>query len=68
MSLFEGINLNGKRGEDESYQDYKNRQKTNTILLKIFRTQGSPTCWQIFPDGFKASLKETENKINDATV
>lgn len=62
-SLFEGINLNGKREEDESYEDYKHRQKINKTLLKMYKAYGNEKCWEMYPNGFKSALDQAEEEF-----
>ena len=41
VSIFEGVNLNNKREDSETYEDYKSRLKLNKtfqILIIILRT------------------------------
>tara|TARA_R110000796_G_scaffold25368_1_gene71573 strand:- start:98 stop:565 length:468 start_codon:yes stop_codon:yes gene_type:complete len=62
VSMFEGLNMNNARGEDEDFQDYKARQKTNKNLEKIYRKLGSEECKKQFPMGFKyAIIQDIEN-------
>ena len=62
VSMFEGLNMNNARGEDEDFQDYKARQKINKNLEKIYKKLGSEECKKQFPMGFKyAIIQDIEN-------
>ena len=62
VSMFEGLNMNNARGEDEDFQDYKARQKMNKNLEKIYKKLGSEECKKQFPMGFKyAIIQDIEN-------
>ena len=39
-SAFNDINLSNARCENESYEDYKKRLKTNKSILKVYNTVG----------------------------
>ena len=71
VSMFEGLNMNNARGEDEDFQDYKARQKTNKNLEKIYRKLGSEECKKQFPMGFKYAIIqsiENTNKKDEAKL
>ena len=60
------INLNAKRGEDESFSDYKIRLAQNNKLLKIYRLSGRQQFKTMFPEGvdytmFDAQPENTES-------
>lgn len=60
------INLNAKRGEDESFIDYKIRLAQNNKLLKIYRLSGRKQFKTMFPEGvdytmFDAQPENTES-------
>jgi len=60
------INLNAKRGEDESFIDYKIRLAQNNKLLKIYRLSGRKQFKKMFPEGvdytmFEAQPENTES-------
>mgnify|MGYP000881546759 CR=1 FL=1 len=76
ISLFEGLNLSGKRDKEESFEDYKGRRKTNENLMKVYKALGREKCIEMYPQGFKYALaqavgeKVEQNKVNedDTTV
>ena len=35
MGFFDNINLDAKRGRDESYEQYKDRMKKNNVRIKM---------------------------------
>ena len=58
------INLNAKRGENESYSDYKIRLSQNKKLLKIYRLAGRERFRTMFPEGVDYTMFDVqpENK------
>ena len=68
-SVFTGINLNNKREEDESYEEYKDRRKTNNNLRKIYQNLGREKCIEMYPQGFayaiNQALVEEHKKLED---
>ena len=68
-SVFTGINLNNKREEDESYEEYKDRRKTNNNLRKIYQKLGREKCIEMYPQGFayaiNQALVEEHKKLED---
>ena len=71
VSMFEGLNMNNARGEDEDFQDYKARQKINKNLEKIYKKLGSEECKKQFPMGFKYAIIqsiENTNKKDEAKL
>ena len=59
-SLFDGLNLSGKRGDDETYEEYVDRRKTNKMFMKVYKQEGRDQCWEMFPEGFKSVLGSME--------
>ena len=57
-SIFEGLNMSDKRGEDETYEEYKNRRTTNNNLKKIYKKLGPEECRRQFPMGFNYALQQ----------
>tara|TARA_R100000908_G_C3750992_1_gene145587 strand:- start:477 stop:707 length:231 start_codon:yes stop_codon:yes gene_type:complete len=60
------INLDAKRGENESFIDYKIRLNQNSKLLKIYRISGREKFKAMFPEGvdytmFDAQPENTES-------
>lgn len=58
ISLFAGIDLKGKRGDDEDYDVYKERQKTIKSLQKLYKNLGREECIKQFPMGFAYALTQ----------
>ena len=56
VSLFEGINLSNKRAEDESYEQYKDRLRSNKMLERIYQTLGRKEAKIQYPETFKQAL------------
>ena len=61
------INLNAKRGEDESYSDYKIRLVQNKKSLKIYRLSGREQFKKMFPEGVDYTMfnAQPENQENN---
>lgn len=59
ISLFEGLNISDKREEGESFDDFKDRRKTNKNLMKIYKTLGRERCMEEYPQGFKYAIAQT---------
>jgi len=62
-SAFNKVNLSNARGENESFEDYKIRQKQNKQILKIYSQMGRDNFKLMFPEGvgeaIKASIEES---------
>ena len=65
-SAFEGINLSNARSENESYEDYKKRLKTNESILKLYNTVGRDNFKEMFPNGVQEALKASTEKLGEA--
>lgn len=61
-SLF-NINLNAKRGENESYSDYKIRLSQNNKLLKMYRLAGRKQFKAMFPDGVDYTMFKDQPEV-----
>ena len=57
VSIFEGVNLNNKREDSETYEDYKSRLKLNKTFMKIYKKFGREKSWELYPAGFKAAAE-----------
>ena len=57
-SVFAGINLNNKREEDETYEEYKDRRTTNNNLRKIYQKLGREKCIEMYPQGFAYAIQQ----------
>ena len=64
ISMFEGLDRSNARGENESYEDYKARQKMNKNIDKIYKTLGPEECKKQYPMGFKYAIINEINSIN----
>ena len=66
VSLFYGLNMSNETAEDETYQQYKDRLKTNKGLQKIYNTLGREETIKRYPEGFAQALlqamEESDNK------
>ena len=67
-SAFEGINLSNARSENESYEDYKKRLKTNESILKLYNTVGRDNFKEMFPGGVGEALKKSEEEAKKANT
>jgi hypothetical protein len=54
------INLSNARSENESYEDYRNRLKTNKSILKTYFTFGRDAFREMFPNGVADAMKEAQ--------
>ena len=65
-SAFNEVNLSNARSENESFKDYKKRQKQNSEIIKLYKTVGRDGFKEMFPNGIQEALKKAEEaeKIN----
>ena len=63
-SAFNEVNLSNARSENESYEDYKKRQKQNKEIIKVYNTAGRDNFKQMFPNGIIEAIKNSEEKSN----
>jgi hypothetical protein len=63
-SAFEGVNLNGARGENESFEDYKSRRKFNKKVLKLYKELGPKQFEAMFPGGAAELFNQVKNLDN----
>jgi len=59
-SAFAEVNLSNARSENESYEDYKKRQKQNKQILKLYNTIGRDNFKEMFPGGVQEALKKAK--------
>ena len=59
-NAFNEVNLSNARSENESFEDYKKRQKQNKEIVKIYTTVGRDNFKQMFPNGIQEALKKSE--------
>jgi len=62
-SLFENLNMNPARGENESYEEYVIRRKKIKFILKRYRQAGREVFESVFPNG--VTIESMDNLIND---
>ena len=60
---FKGVNLNNARGEDENYEEYKQRLKLNNMLQKQYRKVGKEQFIQMYPAGVKYAIDQAKEEI-----
>ena len=65
-SAFNDINLSNARSENESYEDYKKRLKQNEQILKLYNTVGRDNFKEMFPNGVKEALENTEKVVHNS--
>ena len=61
-SAFNEVNLSNARSENESFEDYKKRQKQNEAVLKVYNTVGRDNFKQMFPNGVLEAIKNSEQE------
>ena len=64
-SAFNEVNLSNARSENESFEDYKKRQKQNKEMLKLYDTVGRDNFIEMFPNGVAEALKNVAKQAND---
>ena len=62
---FEGLNLSNARSEDETYEQYKSRLRTNKKIMKMYFTIGLDGFKEIFPNGVHEALQNSAEEIHD---
>ena len=62
------INLSNARSENESYEDYRNRLKTNKQILKTYFTMGREAFREMFPQGVGHAMNEAKNVVVDESL
>ncbi len=65
VSLFYGLNMSNERAEDETYQQYKDRLKTNKGLQKIYNTLGREETIKRYPEGFAQALLQAMEELDN---
>ena len=61
-SAFNEVNLSNARSENESFEDYKKRQKQNQTILKVYNTVGRDNFKEMFPNGVLEAIKNSEQE------
>ena len=54
------INLSNARSENESYEVYRNRLKTNKQILNTYFTMGREAFREMFPNGVADAIQQAE--------
>ena len=65
-SAFNEVNLSNARSENESYKDYKKRQKQNSEIIKLYKTVGRDNFKEMFPNGVQEALNNTEKVVHNS--
>ena len=65
-SAFNELNLSNARSENESYEDYRKRLKQNEQIIKVYNTVGRDNFKEMFPNGIKEALKNTEEVVHNS--
>ncbi len=63
-SLFENLNMNPARGENETYKEYVIRRKKVNFILKRYRQAGREVFKSVFPEG--VTIEAMDNIISEA--
>ena len=67
-SAFNEVNLSNARSENESFEDYKKRQKQNSEIVKLYTTVGRDNFKQMFPNGILEAIKNADEKAEKANA
>ena len=67
-SAFNEVNLSNARSENESFEDYKKRQKQNSEIVKLYTTVGRDNFKQMFPNGILEAIKNADKKAEEANA
>ena len=67
-SAFNEVNLSNARSENESFEDYKKRQKQNQAILKVYNTVGRDNFNEMFPNGVLEAIKNSEQEAEKANA
>ena len=67
-SAFNEVNLSNARGENESFKDYKKRQKQNNEITKIYSIAGRDGFKAMFPNGILEAIKNSEKEAEKANT
>ena len=61
------INLSNARSENESYEDYRIRLKTNKQILKTYFTYGREAFREMFPGGVASAMQQAQEQADTPT-
>ena len=67
-SAFNEVNLSNARSENESYEDYKKRQKQNSEIIKLYNQVGRDNFKEMFPNGIIEAIKHSEKEAEKANA
>jgi len=67
-SAFNKVNLSNARGENESFEDYKKRQKQNKQIMKIYKQVGRDNFKTMFPNGIQEAIKNADAEAEKANA
>ena len=62
---FEGLNLSNARSEDETYEQYKSRLRTNKKIMKLYNTIGLDGFREMFPNGVHEALESSAEEVHN---
>lgn len=62
------LNLNSKREENETFEEYKHRLKGNRAVLKMYKQMGRAQFQQAFPNGVDSTMMAPLNPQNTNTA
>jgi len=61
--LFENLNMNPARGENETYDEYVTRRKKVNFILKRYKQAGREVFKSVFPEG--VTIEGMDNMIKN---
>ena len=67
-SAFNEVNLSNARSENESFEDYKKRQKQNSEIIKLYNQVGRDNFKEMFPNGIIEAIKNSEKEAEKANA
>ena len=67
-SAFNEVNLSNARSENESFEDYKKRQKQNKEIVKVYTMAGRDNFKQMFPNGIIEAIKNSDEEAEKANA
>tara|TARA_R110001632_G_scaffold212398_1_gene338169 strand:- start:422 stop:670 length:249 start_codon:yes stop_codon:yes gene_type:complete len=67
-NAFAEVNLSNARSENESYEDYKKRQKQNEQITKLYKTVGRDGFKEMFPNGILEAIKNADEEAEKANA
>ena len=67
-NAFNEVNLSNARSENESFEDYKKRQKQNKEIVKVYTMAGRDNFKQMFPNGIIEAIKNSDEEAEKANA